>query len=174
MHRLLVALALCPIFVACSEEDPAALFADVNYQVRCIDCEPRTGDSPERDLAVVDGEGGASLRCESVAGLVTLVIRTSDYAFEIHNARLGNDPGGQCKVRVKEGSNTYEGDCKPEGEEGAQPCEVELTADGSGFVGRVFCDKIPHESNTQRFQYVVAPGTRDEPAEVVASGCAGL
>jgi hypothetical protein len=172
MHRLLVALAL--VFTACSEEDPAALYADVNYQVRCLDCEPRVADDLERDLAVVDGEQGSSLRCESVGGLVSLEIETSAYAFKILNARLGSDPGDRCEVRVKEGINEYRGGCKAEGSGDAQPCEVELTADGSGFVGRVYCDQIRHNLTSSLFRYVVAPGTRDEPAEVVASGCSGL
>lgn len=173
MPRLLLVLALVPCFTGCSEEDPAALFADVNYQVRCLDCEPRTADDPERDLSVVDGDG-ASLRCESVGGLVTLVIEAGNYAFEIHNARLGNDPGGQCEVRVTEGSNEYRGACKAEGSDDAQPCEVELNADGTGFVGRVYCDQIRHHRSASLFRYVVAPGTGDEPADVVASGCSGL
>jgi len=173
MHRLFLALVLGLSVAACTEEDPAALFADVSYQVRCLDCEPRTADGPERDLAVVDGDG-ASLRCESNGGLVSLEIETEDYAFKIMNARLGNDPGSQCEVRVKEGINEYRGFCKPEGSDDEQPCEVELTADGSGFMGRVFCSQIRHHLTASLFRYVVAPGTNDEPAEVVASGCAGL
>jgi hypothetical protein len=174
MHRWLFALALVLTCAACSEEDPAALYADVNYQVRCLDCEPRVADDPERDLAVVDGEQDSSLRCESVGGLVSLEIETSEYAFKILNARLGNDPGDQCEVRVKEGINEYRGFCKAEGSDDEQPCEVELTADGSGFVGRVFCNQIRHHLSNTLLRYVVAPGTTDEPAEVVASGCSGL
>ena len=173
MHRLLLALALVLSCAACSEEDPAALYADVSYQVRCLDCEPRVGDDPERDLAVVDGDG-ASLRCESVAGRVSLEIEAPDYFFKLLNCRLGSDPGDQCEVRVKEGSNEYRGFSKAEGSDGEQPCEVELTPDGSGFVGRVYCNQIRSHLSASRFRYVVAPGTNDDPAEVVASGCTGL
>ena len=174
MHRLLFALALCLMSAACSEEDPAALFADVSYQVRCLDCEPRTADGPERDLSVVNGETGTSLSCEAAGGLVSLELETSDYAFKIISARLGADPGGQCEVRVKEGINEYRGACKAEGSNDEQPCEVELTADGSGFIGRVYCNKIRHHLTASLFRYVVAPNTTDEPAEITASGCTGL
>ena len=106
---------------------------------------------------------------------VSLEIINPEYSFEVLNTRLGDDPGDQCQVRVKEGTGQeYRGSCKPLESESDAPCEVELTADGSGFTGKVLCRKIPHQNNQSLFRYVVSPGTDDEPAEVVAQGCSGL
>lgn len=174
MPRSLFALASALLLTACNEENPAALFADVAYQVRCLDCEPRVADDPARELAVVDGEQGTSLRCESVNGRVSLEVVAPGYAFKVIDARLGNDPGDQCEVRITEGVNEFRGSCKPDGASGSAPCEVELTRSGSGFDGTVLCKQIRHHRTASLFRYVVSPGTTDEPAAISAQGCVGL
>lgn len=177
MHRSLLVLAAlsCSFTVACNEEDPAALFADVSYQVRCIDCQPLTNDSPARNLAIVDGQDDTSLRCELANGQISLEIETAEYSFEILATRMGDDPGDQCEVRVKEGTgNEYRGRCKPVGGSGDEPCEVELIRDGSGFNGTVMCDKIASHLNASLFRYVTSPSDSGDPAEVSVQGCAGL
>lgn len=175
MHRCLVALAALAFVASCNKEDPAALFADIAYQVRCLDCQPVTTDSPARDVSVVDGQNGTALSCEYINGRVTLHISNAEYGFDILGARLGDDPGDQCEVRVKEGSgNEYAGSCKPAGSSGGAPCEVELMQDGSGFSGTILCKKIPHRRTTSLFRYVVSPRTTDEPAEISVQGCSGL
>jgi hypothetical protein len=175
MHRFVLALALLFFLASCNEEEPAALFADVAYQLRCLDCTPVSPDSPKRDFSVVDGQDGTSLSCSVAAGAFTLEIVNEDFTFKILDALPGDDPGGQCQIRISEGSgNEYRGGCKKVGAGGDRPCEVELTASGSGFTGTVECHAIKHNLNATLHRHVVAPGTDDEPAEISVDGCAGL
>ena len=174
MHRSLLALAALAFIASCNEEDPAALFADVTYQLRCLDCQPVSPDPPKRDFSVVDGEDGTSLECYAEGGRVTLRINAGEFAFSIVDTRLGDDPGNECEVRVTEGGNEYRGGCKSVGGSGSNPCEVELTPDGSGFNGTIECHQIRHKSNNTWIRHLVAPGETAEPAEISAQGCAGL
>lgn len=172
MPRSLLALAALAFIASCNEEEPAALFADVAYQLRCPNCSP---DGPKRDFSVVDGQDGTSLSCNVSAGAFTLEIVNEDFTFKILDAMPGDDPGGQCQVRISEGSgNEYRGGCKKVGGGGDRPCEVELTASGSGFTATVECHGIKHNLNQTLFRDVVAPGTDDEPAAISVEGCAGL
>jgi hypothetical protein len=178
MHRSLLALAafaVLPCLASCNEEEPAALFADVAYQLRCRDCDPTGSDSPKRDFSVVDGQDGTSLSCSASGGRISLEISNPDFSFRIIKARPGKDPGNECEIRVSEGSgNEYRGGCKKIGGDGMNPCEVELTVSGSSFSGTVECRNILRNLNAIYERQVVAPGTVDEPAEISVEGCAGL
>jgi len=180
MHRSLVALAALAVsglLASCNAEDPAALFADVSYQLRCLDCNPIAPDGPKRDFSTTDGQNGTRLSCRASNGLVSLEIVGEGFMFKILDARPGDQPGNQCEVQVSEGgtSNEYRGACKPVDGAGMQPCEVELVSDGDGgFAGTVECHRIPHRVTSAAFRHVVAPGSTDKPANVSAQGCAGL
>lgn len=178
MHRSLLALAALAalaLLASCNEEEPAALFADVAYQLRCLDCDPIGPDGPKRDFSVVDGQNDTSLSCDASSGRISLEISNPEFTFRIIKARPGKDPGNECEIRVSEGSgNEYRGGCKKVGGDGSNPCEVELTVSGSSFSGTVQCRNIVRNLNAIYERQVVAPGTTDEPAEISVEGCAGL
>ena len=178
MHRSLLALAALvaiACLVSCNEEEPAALFADVAYQLRCLDCDPIATDSPKRDFSVVDGQNDTSLSCDASGGRISLEISNPDFSFRIIKARPGKDPGPECEIRVSEGpGNEYRGGCKKVGGSGSNPCEVELTVSGDSFSGTLQCRDIKRHLNATYERQIVAPGTTDEPAEISVQGCAGL
>ena len=93
-----VSLALCAL-VGCNETDPEALYIDALYQLRCIDCEPRTNDGRSRDIHHLDGDQGFDLSCvtESTSDgrLISFLAEytdpsneAEDYAFQIDQAGL--------------------------------------------------------------------------------------
>lgn len=174
MHRSLLALAALAFIASCNEEDPAALFAEVDYQLRCLGCTPVSPDAPKRELSVVNGEGGNQLECFATGDRITLRISGEGYGFDIVDALVGDDPGNQCQIRVIEGANEYRGYCKAIGDSGSNPCEVELTRSGSGFDGTVECHNIQHKNNASWTRQLLAPGTMDKPATISAQGCSGL
>src|SRR5688500_1593258 len=102
MHRSLVALAAFALIASCNEEDPAALFADVSYQLRCLDCNPIAPDGPKRDFSTTDGQNGTELSCRGSGGLVSLEIVGEGFTFKVLDARPGDQPGNQCEIQVSE------------------------------------------------------------------------
>jgi hypothetical protein len=176
MHRSLLALAALAL-ISCNDEDPAALFADVSYQLRCLDCTPVSADGPKRDFSVTNGQDGTELRCNVSSGLISLEISGEDFKLNILDTRPGDDPGNRCEVQIAEGGsgNEYRGGCKAVGASGTQPCEVELVRDGEGsFDGTVECHGIRHRVTAAATRHVVAPSTTDKPAQISVQGCAGL
>ena len=171
MHRSLLALTALAFIASCNEEDPAALFADLSYQLRCLDCTPIAPDAPKRDFSVVNGEDGTTLSCSTSGGRVSLEVIGEDFQFKMLDVLPGDDPGNQCEIRVREGGNEYRGGCKKVGGSGSNACEVELTGGGDSFSGTVECHNIKHMSNATLQRHVVAPGTTDEAAQVAVEGC---
>ncbi len=165
--------------LGCTNEDPAALFVDISYQLRCIDCDPRSPDGPMRDLLLVDGEMDTTLTCAASASGSTHEVdfsaQNSQYSLELHQVRLGANPGDQCQIEVKEGSgNTYRGGCKAVGSDDDAPCEVELTNEGGAITGSILCRRIQHTLTPTYTRYLLSPGSQDEAAEITIQGCAGL
>ena len=185
-YLLLSCFVALPGLLACSEEDPAPLFFKIDYQVRCIDCEPRSMDDPSRAIRGLDGERGFAVSCRAtrqggdrIATFSAMHTDTGDpannYGITIDQVNLdGGDPGSSCRVSVTEGNNTYEGVCAPdEPEPPNAPCPVELELDGDVIQRSVYCDDIPNRSTTMITRYVVAPG-EDAPADFEVQGCTGL
>jgi hypothetical protein len=176
MPRLLVACALsCVVLFGCNKEDPPALYLDVAYQLRCIDCEPRGSDGPIRDVQVVDGEDGANLTCYLQNNLLTLELEGSGFTFRILQARLDDDPGEFCEIVVSEGTGSqYRGDCRgPDDDSSVAPCELDLENDNGVLSGTLLCNNIRHELTPEYERYVVAPMS-EEPVEFTVQGCTGL
>jgi hypothetical protein len=168
------ALACLGLF-GCNEEDPPALYLDLDYQLRCNDCEPRGNDGPVRDVQAVDGEGGNNLTCYYESNLLTLELEGSGFTFRILQARLGDDPGEFCEIVVSEGSGSqYRGDCRgPDDDSSGAPCELEITNEGGVLSGTLLCTNIRHELTPEYERYVVAPMS-DDPVEFTVQGCSGL
>ena len=181
---LLCFIAL-PGLLACSEEDPAPLFFKIDYQVACIDCEPRAMNDPARAIRGLDGERGFAVSCRARQQggdrIVTFsaVHRdtsnpSSNYGITIDQVNLDSgDPGSSCLVSVIEGNNTYEGVCAEDEPDENAPCAVDIELDGEVIQGSIYCARIPNRSTTMITRHVTAPD-EDAPADFEVQGCTGL
>ena len=182
--RYLISAVL--LLAACEKLDPEARFASVEYQVRCVDCEPRAPDERRHEITLLDGEEGYEVSCDAVqAGgkdVVTFRIAFDDpdapssaHRFEIQKAEYGGSgPGSQCEVIIREGRNRYIGDCSGSKPSEDVPCQLELETEGTQVIGSLFCANIPLEGAPTVTRHVVEPGTEDKPARFEVHGCVGL
>lgn len=184
MRRLLtLSLALCAL-VGCNESDPEALYIDVLYQLRCLDCEPRTNDGPTRDIHHLDGDEGFELGCELSAAKDGTLISfyaeyvdpendANDFSIEVNQAGIGEtDPGASCTVKVLDNGTTYEGNCVGTEDEPEPPCDVALKKEGGIIRGTLTCDRIPVQDMLEPFRYLYRPSTsKAVPVEI--RGCSG-
>ncbi|MFI5308609.1 MAG: hypothetical protein ACHQ53_14715 [Polyangiales bacterium] len=183
-RSLLLILCCAPVAVSCVTNDPAPLYADINYQVRCIDCEPRAVDDSAHHIAALNGENGFDVSCTVQqsggrlvsfnAALIDAKHPTSSYGFEILQANVDKkDPGAGCRVLVTEGSNTYEGRCTSGDPTTGAPCQVIIKDDKGVATGSVLCDAIPNRNDSTVTRHVVLPGSTDA-AKFAIHGCPGL
>jgi len=185
--RCLIVLALvaASCLFACVEEDPAPLYMDLDYQVRCIDCEPRTPDDDPHEIEAIDGEGNFTIDCNatrrggdrlvSFSALYRDPEREDDnFSISVVQANLDSgDPGGSCRLGVTEGDNRYEGKCTAGDPTTEEPCQIELEEEDGIVSGSLLCDNVPNLSSTLITRYVVEPGSSD-PVEFEVHGCSGL
>lgn len=183
MRRLVFVLFSClAALCACTEDDPAALFLDFDYQVRCLDCEPRSNDDPARKIHAVDGEKDLTINCSVIERgddrLVSLSLEhvdpergVVDYSLSIDQANIdSSDPGNGCRVKAKEGSNAYEGNCTGKEPTEDEPCVVKLKQAGDGVSGSLHCVHIPNKAQSTLTRYIVASGS-EKAAKFEATGC---
>lgn len=175
-HLLLLAL------LGCAQDDPAPLFLKIDYQVRCLDCDPRTADDPAHELRAVNGSAGLRVSCSSdtLDGLRTFNVEVSSserqsngaegYSLAIRQAAVGDDPGSACHVLAREGANSYDGRCAAEPPSPEIPCQVAVRMEQGVLLGSVLCDRIPNLATTALWRSLVKPRTH-EPAEFEAHGC---
>lgn len=183
-HLALMLVVACSA-LGCVSEDPVPIFIKIGYQVRCLDCEPRAADDPPHDLRVVDGSEGFRTACTREpwddGAMYALELDTSQrqsngtggFAFGVQQARIGEDPGPNCRIRVREGQNTYEGRCSAAPPSAELPCQLALRAQDGVLFGSVACEHIPNLATTALWRSVFTPLTRD-PAEFEVHGCPGL
>src|SRR4029077_11887286 len=78
MRRLLAfCLVVAPVLTACVNQDPAPLFADIAYQVRCVDCTPRAVDDNPHTVSALDGDSGYKVACSGTRPTKDLAITFS-------------------------------------------------------------------------------------------------
>lgn len=171
--------------VACKTESSPPVYLDADYQLRCRDCEPRTGDDPEREIALLDGEFDFKITCEvkRISGKrsMNLVVahdaeRQADrYGIRITRGNIDEgDQSDECKVRINEGANIYEGACTGDDPSTEQPCKVSFDREGEIVEGSVYCDKIPNQANLASFRYLVNPGSDTKAMKFAVHNCTGI
>jgi hypothetical protein len=184
---LAIAPAVLLLLAACKSESDPPVYLGAEYQLRCLDCEPRMPDSPVREVALLDGEEGWTISCSirELSGRPAMNLdaryqgeREDDrYGLRIRSAHIGGEVNDQCRVRVTEGVNEFEGGCTkgdPDPSVDAQ-CKVSFKVyDPQIIRGQVFCDQLPQPAAVTNFRYLVSPGTRDEPMEFDVYNCEGL
>jgi len=192
MPRLLALPLALPLAVAafvgglgCNQSDPEALYIDALYQMRCLDCEPRSNDGPVRDIHHLDGDQGFDLGCDlsPASGdgtLVSFYARYVDpendaknFSFEVSRAGLdGADPGATCAVKVLDNGTTYEGNCVATDDMPEPPCTVSLAKDGDVIRGSVMCERIPVQDMREPIRYLYKPNSK-KAAPIEIRGCGG-
>src|SRR5262245_23210287 len=85
----------------CKSETDPPIYLETSYQVRCIDCVPRTSDDPRRRIMLLDGEEDWSISCSvaTVGGKPTVTLNAAnsdDYGLRITRATIGGDPSDAC------------------------------------------------------------------------------
>ena len=171
--------------LSCKSESTPPIYLDANYQLRCLDCQPRTGDEPEREIALLDGEFDWRISCavSRISGKDSITLtathdveRTSDrYGFRITRGVVGDDEqSDECRVRITEGANTYEGACTGDEPSEDAPCQIELEQEGAVIEGSIYCDRIPNSANLTSYRYLVDPGSNDRAAKFEIHNCEGL
>jgi hypothetical protein len=172
---------------SCTTTDPAPIYVDMTYQLRCIDCQPRVPVEPVHDIMHLDGEAGYHMECfvSSSGGKRQLTVIASqsdsahpdqDHSFRITQARFeSKDPGSECEVRASEGGNTYVGKCTGGAPTATAPCQLTFKVNSGIVNGTVYCDNIPNPtSSPETTRYLVAPFEANKPAKFEVHGCAGL
>jgi hypothetical protein len=187
---LSVAVFATSFLVSCTTLDPAPLYLDINYQVRCGDCQPRSIDDKPRDIKVINGEDSYVISCNvNQVGAKRQVsftathngAKASDtYKFNVDRAFIdGKDPGNACKVRVSEGANTYVGSCTSGTPTADKPCQLSFKPVDGVITGSIWCQALPNGANSTITRDVVAPYTDvSMPTKAAVKfeldGCPGL
>ena len=183
---LLTVLCVTWLLGGCTSQDSSPVFLDMEYQVRCITCEPRSPDNEKRSIMLLDGEEGHSVRCRigerSGDRFLTFsmtfideVTESKNYGLDIFEANIDdNDPGNTCEVTVREGNNTYKGECTGSEPDEDATCQLEFAPEGDILRGSVLCLEMTNQVNNTTFRRVVKPGKKDEAADFEIHGCSGL
>jgi hypothetical protein len=173
---------------ACSTDTTPAVYSELTYQVRCLDCEPRAPDEASHTIKVVNGENGYKLGCavERVDAVrrVTFSVEhndpahpSMDHMFKVASGNLdAAESEPRCSLQVLESANTYVGSCSssaPDPEAGV-PCQATFELKAGVITGGVYCTAIANSANLFATRYLVAPNTRSEPAHFEIHGCSGL
>jgi len=176
--------------MGCNNVDPAPLYIDIDYQVRCLDCEPRSPDDPARRIALINGELGYQMDCHTsvVDGdeVLSFSILYSDpddssARHEIAVDRVdyqSGQPGSKCEVSVRERSNLYEGGCTGSTPTADEPCQIEINVEDGVVRGEILCLEIPNSNivtSTRNLVHSDETGEPDErPAVFEIYGCTGI
>lgn len=187
-----LSLLMAVVAVAsCSSSDPAAVFVDVDYQVRCLLCEPRAPDDDKRQIEALDGDMGYAADCNIVASGKNRVLNFSlnydtdgdakDHSLQVSEAPIGDaGPGSKCLVRVKERANTYVGGCTDGEPEPDAECQVKAEIEDDVVKGTIFCDEIPNDNIASSKRHLVLSdrlgSDHDDltPATFELHGCSGI
>lgn len=168
------------VLSACVNEDPAPVLVEVDYQVRCLGCEPRAPDEPAHDISAVMGRQGFRVSCTRDEYGDTRVLSFSadtsepqingnkGFSLAIRQAEAGPDPGPSCRVNAREGVNKYEGRCSADDPTDEIPCQVLMDFDDGLLEGTLLCRNIADEGGARRS---IVASESDQPAEFTVHGC---
>jgi hypothetical protein len=169
---------------ACTSDTTPAIYIDMGWQVRCLNCERTAQDDPARAVKNVSGENGLTLKCDvrKVSGTRRVEFsidhpssnQDDKYGIDLALGDLdSSDPSDAC-VTVREGDNTYSYMCPNEDDAFTNPCQASFSVKDNIISGTVICEKIPNSGTNELTRSVVAPGSRTDGASFKLYGCAGL
>lgn len=168
---------------ACTSDTTPAIYIDMSYQVRCLNCERTAQDDVPREIKNVSGENSLTLKCEvrKVNGMRRVEFsidhpssnQDDSYGIEVSGNLDSSDLADAC-VTVREGDNTYSYMCPNDDESFTIPCQASYELNDKIITGQVICKDIPNASTNTLTRSVVAPGSRTDGAPFKLYGCAGL
>lgn len=176
---------------SCSSTDAPAVFIELDYQVRCLICEPRAPDDAKREIMTLDDDQGYQVDCHvstvgkdrvlSFSAVYDAPDSVMDHSIELLQAAYeGDDPGSKCLVRVREKSNRYIGKCTGGDPTPDAPCQVEVHVSDGIVKGTLFCDEFANEAIKSSKRHLVISDASDPdapdlvPATFEIHGCRGL
>ena len=169
---------------ACTSDTTPAIYMEMGWQVRCIDCGRSAQDDVPRTVKNVSGEAGFTLDCDvrKVSGTrrVDFSIdhpstdQDDKYGIAISLGNLDTEDTEDVCVRVYEGDSTYTYECPSEDASFANPCKASFTIKDKIIEGDVKCDNVPNQGTNEITRSVVTPGSRTDAAHFKLYGCAGL
>lgn len=168
---------------ACTNTDPHPVYIEMEYQVRCVRCEPLAPNDPPRRVRALPGDDGMDIRCsiEEISGDQRLTMSavyldpeddSRNYAFQISQLNMEGGPGGSCQVKVIEGANTYEGGCTDDAPTASAPCRIEHTTEDNVIRGTLLCENISN-ANVNTARHLTQPGSDTEAFEWEVWNCGG-
>ncbi|MGE0789145.1 MAG: hypothetical protein AB7S26_25960 [Sandaracinaceae bacterium] len=198
MQRALASLVLLLALVGCDGGNPD-VFADMRYAVRCNETRGCPGES-QRDICGFNmGDPCVELGDVPSFQITCDVEETSDnrtitfvalgLGFSLRITSLvvpfAGGPGGgpNCRVRVQEGANLYEGACGSSAPSEAQPCQIPNVSfrDDMGnptLEGSVRCEYLPNTAMPANHVELSTNGSgpmaQMTPAGFRLANCAGL
>jgi len=169
-------------------DDPQPLFADLQWQVRCMESGGCSGLDPH-DINHLDGEDGHRIACSvedsgDARVMTWSTYKGNDYGIEIRSAVfMGNGGpvmGTGCQVTVEEAGNTYRGSCSSSVPSVDFPCQISglMVADeddGPTIRGNLRCEHLPATADMSRLREVTFPGAdAAAPVQFRIVNCSGL
>lgn len=180
-------LGLFGLVSGCPSNDPAGVYADIQYAVRC----EMMGMCPgtvQRDINGFNGEGALRVTCRVTDSGDQRILNFSaasgsSYGITITNAsfpRAGGSPGAGCSVTVTDGPNTFTGTCGGAAPSAAQPCQISSVAftteveTGSPLItGQMLCEGLPNRADATRVREVTGPAAAGGPLTFNIYDCTG-
>ncbi|HKU44625.1 MAG TPA: hypothetical protein VJR89_40980 [Polyangiales bacterium] len=167
--------------LSCKPDYDPPVYLETEYQLRCLDCQPRTGDEPTREIAQLDGEFDMTIECavSKISGKrsLKLDVKHKDYGIRLNRVNIDDKAqSSECEVQVVEGANTYRGTCTGDDPGEDTPCKVSFKRDGDTSIvkGSVYCDQITLLGAPSNYRYLVDPGTEEDAAKFEIHNCDGL
>lgn len=193
-----IGLTLLLGLAGCGDPNAGALFADIQYATRCemtLGCE----GAENRDICgfnlsdpcegfVDEATVSCSVRQDDATRTINFSARQgAGYSLAVSNLQVprdgGSATGGECRVTVVEGANTYSGLCGGSPPSEAQPCQITnvVFSDDMGnpqFEGDIFCQFLANRATPTLQIEVTAIGSgptpASEPGRFRLVNCGGL
>jgi hypothetical protein len=171
---------------SCTSFDPAPVYVQMDYQMRCIDCQG-SSDHAAHNIKALNGEKDLSLECsvtqQGSARLLSFSLLSGgegpSYELEVSQLRLdGKGTGDACRVTVEEGGTLYGGKmlgkCTPDEPTMDNPCQIKVDVDGDIIDGTIYCKQLTAAGNTSIWSHLVDPFSSSDPAVFELRNCTGL
>ena len=183
------------VTLGCGGDDPAPLFADLQWQVQCKIAGGCAG-IPNRSINNLDGEDEHDITCnvttvDAVQFLTFRAFLGTDFGMSVTNARFpdGGGPliGTDAVVEVEEGGNRFQGNAGANTPTTGQPCRISNLriseeSDGPTIFADLLCVGLPARAAPSLIREVTFPGasydettaTMADPAKIRIVNCDGL
>lgn len=165
----------------CTELDDPPVWVEFDYQVRCVDCVPKSFNDDPHNIGALDGDDGLNVTCTSEGDKITVQVTydqdgtDEDWGFRLDSADVSEGgPGNGCTITVRESASEYRGACTADAPTTEAPCQVKLTHDDYLVSGTILCENIPNRVEKTVTRHVTKPGSDTMPFAFEVQNCEGL